>query len=212
MTKTKNQSIFYAHTKLPTEHGVFDVRVIERDGKEHLAISIGELCDQKGVLVRVHSECLTSEVLGSLKCDCKAQLDLALTRIAEAGVGCVIYLRQEGRGIGLGNKIRAYALQEEGADTVDANRLLGLGDDLRTYGLAAEVLAALGIQSVKLMTNNPEKVEGLSAHGVTIDERVDTIAGINDVNRNYLETKTRRMRHFFSDESLAQPTNRMRVV
>ena len=212
MTTESSESRFYAKTKLPTEHGLFDVRVIRRDGKEHLVISMGHLEDASGVLVRVHSECLTSEVLGSLKCDCKAQLELALKRIAKVGRGCVIYMRQEGRGIGLGNKIRAYALQEQGVDTVDANRLLGLDDDTRQYDAAAEALEALGVRSIRLMTNNPEKVEGLTRLGVLIEDRVDTIAGINDVNRGYLETKTRRMRHMIDDDALAPPAKRLQVI
>ena len=207
-----SESLFYAHTRLPTEHGLFDLRVLQRDGKEHLVMSMGDLQGGEGVLVRVHSECLTSEVFGSLKCDCKAQLDLALARVAHEGSGCVIYLRQEGRGIGLGNKIRAYALQDQGADTVDANRLLGLGDDLRTYEAAAEMLNALGVKSVRLMTNNPEKIEGLTSFGIEIDERVQTVAGINDVNRGYLETKTRRMRHLINEDVLDERDKRWRVV
>ena len=157
MSTEPKELAFFAHTKLPTEFGEFDVRVFNRDGKEHLAISCGDLAGAEGVTVRVHSECLTSEVLGSLKCDCKAQLDLALQTIAAEGLGVVFYLRQEGRGIGLGNKIRAYALQEQGADTVDANRLLGLEDDTRSYEVAADMLEALRVTSVRLMTNNPEK-------------------------------------------------------
>ena len=212
MSIDNSESIFYAHTKLPTEHGEFDLRVLERDGREHLVISQGNLRDQEGVLVRVHSECLTSEVFGSLKCDCKAQLDLALSRVADEGQGCVIYLRQEGRGIGLGNKIRAYALQEQGVDTVDANRMLGLEDDLRTYEAAAEMLNALGVKSVRLMTNNPEKIQGLSELGIRIEQRVHTIAGINQVNRGYLETKVRRMSHLINDDALEIESKRRRAV
>ncbi len=212
MNTDTSESLFYAHTMLPTEHGLFDLRVLKRDGKEHLVMSMGELKDGEGILVRVHSECLTSEVFGSLKCDCKAQLDLALARVAHEGLGCVIYLRQEGRGIGLGDKIRAYALQDQGADTVDANRLLGLEDDLRTYEAAADMLNALGVKSVRLMTNNPEKIEGLTSHGIQIDERVQTVAGINDVNRGYLETKTRRMRHLINEDVLDERDKRWRVV
>jgi GTP cyclohydrolase II len=207
-----NGAAFFAHTKLPTEFGVFDVRVFKQDDKEHLAISCGELSGAKCVTVRVHSECLTSEVLGSLKCDCKAQLDLALKTISAEGRGVVLYLRQEGRGIGLGNKIRAYALQEQGADTVDANRLLGLEDDSRSYQVAAEMLVALGVQSVRLMTNNPEKVRGIEEYGVEVVERIDAVAGVNHVNRDYLVTKTRRMGHLIEDQALAAPKSRWRVV
>ena len=212
MSTETSESLFYAHTRLPTEHGTFDLRILQRDGKEHLVMSMGDLKDGEGILVRVHSECLTSEVFGSLKCDCKAQLDLALGRVAREGLGCVIYLRQEGRGIGLGNKIRAYALQDQGADTVDANRLLGLGDDLRTYEAAADMLNALGVKSIRLMTNNPEKIEGLTSHGIEIEERVQTVAGVNDVNRGYIETKTRRMRHLINEEVLDERDTRWRVV
>jgi len=207
-----NEAAFFAHTKLPTEFGEFDVRVFKKDDKEHLAISCGDVNGAERVTVRVHSECLTSEVLGSLKCDCKAQLDLALQTIASEGRGVVFYLRQEGRGIGLGNKIRAYALQEKGADTVDANRLLGLEDDTRCYQVAADMLEALGIESVRLMTNNPEKVRGLQEYGVNVVERVDAVAGVNHVNRDYLVTKTRRMGHLIDDQDLAKPESRWRVV
>lgn len=212
MSTDTNDAAFYAHTKLPTEFGDFDVRVFNRDGKEHLAISCGELEGATAITVRVHSECLTSEVLGSLKCDCKAQLDLALKTISAEGRGVVFYLRQEGRGIGLGNKIRAYSLQEQGADTVDANRLLGLEDDSRSYEVAAEMLSALKIKSVRLMTNNPDKVRGLERYDVQVVERVDAVAGVNDVNRDYLVTKTRRMGHLIDDRDLASPNSRWRVV
>ena len=207
-----NEAAFFAHTKLPTEFGEFDVRVFKEDDKEHLAISCGDVSGAENITVRVHSECLTSEVLGSLKCDCKAQLDLALKTIAAEGRGVVFYLRQEGRGIGLGNKIRAYSLQEQGADTVDANRLLGLEDDTRSYQVAADMLEALGIESVRLMTNNPEKVSGLESFGVNVVERVDAVAGVNHINREYLVTKTRRMGHLIEDEDLAEPKSRWRVV
>ena len=199
--KTSND-VFYSQTRLPTEHGDFDVRGYRDGDLEHVAISVGSFDAAQPALVRVHSECLTSEVFGSQKCDCKAQLDLALSRIQAEGVGCVVYLRQEGRGIGLGNKIKAYALQEKGADTVDANRMLGLEDDLRTYGVAAKMLSALGIRQVKLMTNNPEKVKGLVDEGIVVTERVNTIAGVNPVNRGYLQTKLERMNHQISKSSL----------
>ena len=147
------------------------------------------------VLVRVHSECWTGEVLRSKKCDCREQLDTALLAIAEERVGVVVYLRQEGRGIGLGNKIRAYALQEKGADTVDANRMLGFEDDGRTYDLAAAILANLGVSRVALLTNNPKKVEGLVMHGVQVAERVSLSVEPNEHNAEYLKVKARRMGH-----------------
>jgi GTP cyclohydrolase II len=190
---------FYAHTRLPTVNGTFDVRVFrDAAGAEHLAISMGDLDAAESVLVRVHSECLTSEVLGSLKCDCAAQLDTALAHVSRAGRGCVLYLRQEGRGIGLGNKIRAYALQEAGADTLEANRLLGLPDDDRQYDVAVDMLRGLGVRSVVLMTNNPLKIEGLEAKGVVVRGRVPCLVGLNAVNRGYLETKAARMGHLYS--------------
>ena len=195
-----HKKAFYAQTLLPTAHGQFDVRVWPGpDGKEHLAISVGGLEGERAVPVRIHSECLTSEVLGSLKCDCKSQLDAALELIQAQGRGVVLYLRQEGRGIGLGNKIRAYNLQEQGADTVDANRLLGFGDDLRRYDVAADMLRALGVRSAMLITNNPTKVDGLQEAGIPVVERIPLVTGVNLVNQNYLETKRRRMGHLYDE-------------
>ncbi len=192
------RDLFSAHTRLPTEHGTFDVRVVtDAAGREHVVLTVGELRGAEEVPVRIHSECLTSEVLGSLKCDCKAQLDVALRLIQRHGAGAVIYLRQEGRGIGLANKIRAYALQDGGADTVDANRLLGLEDDLRTYDVAVDVLRALGVASVLLMTNNPLKVQAVSDAGLPVAGRIPVVAGVNAVNRGYLETKRQRMGHLY---------------
>ena len=164
-------STHIATAPLPTRHGTFTTHVFASaahgpnpDGtapqKEHVALVFGEVTGKSGVLTRVHSECLTSEVFGSLKCDCKEQLDAAMAEVARSGSGVILYLRQEGRGIGLGNKIRAYDLQSRGHDTVDANRLLGLPDDARRYDVARDMLEWLGVKSVCLMTNNPEKVEG----------------------------------------------------
>ncbi len=197
-TQPRAASFFDAHTRLPTRFGTFDLRVFQDDaGQEHLVMSMGALDGASALPVRVHSECLTSEVLGSLKCDCAAQLDRALERVAEAGRGAVLYLRQEGRGIGLTNKIRAYALQESGADTVDANRMLGLPDDTRRYDHAARALTALGVRSVRLMTNNPAKVEGLRAAGMDVVERDPIVTGVNPVNEDYLESKRLRMGHLY---------------
>lgn len=192
----------YAEADVPTEYGVFRMVVYRELGTphEHVAIVKGEVQGQPDVLVRVHSECLTGEVLHSLKCDCREQLDLALRRIAEEGRGAVLYLRQEGRGIGLGNKIRAYALQQRGLDTVDANRVLGFADDLRAYRVATEMLADLGIVSVALMTNNPSKVEALRKDGVVVTRRVEHHIEPNDFNRSYLATKRARMGHLFEIE------------
>jgi GTP cyclohydrolase II len=143
----------------------------------------------------VHSECWTGEVLRSHKCDCREQLDFAMRAIAEVGAGVVVYLRQEGRGIGLGNKIRAYALQEKGLDTVDANRALGFVDDARTYDVAAAILGDLGVKQVALLTNNPKKVDGLRAHGVTVHERVPVVIEPNVHNADYLAVKAKKMGH-----------------
>jgi GTP cyclohydrolase II len=145
--------------------------------------------------IRIHSECITSEVFGSLKCDCKEQLDAALAEVARRGAGAVLYLRQEGRGIGLANKIRAYALQARGADTVDANRLLGLPDDAREYHAAAHMLAHFDVQSVQVMTNNPAKVDALRALGVQVTGRLPVVITPNAFSAGYLETKRARMAH-----------------
>lgn len=193
-----DEDAFYAHTVLPTEHGIFDVRVMrDSQGREHLALSVGEISGVEDVLLRMHSECLTSEVLGSLKCDCKPQLDAALHRIQAEGRGVVIYLRQEGRGIGLGNKIRAYALQSAGADTVDANRRLGFADDLRDYDIAVQMLQALDVRSVRLMTNNPLKLNALVDGGVIVNGRESLVTGVNPTNLGYLQTKRERMGHMY---------------
>lgn len=187
----------YAEAEVPTEYGPMRVIVYREPGSdlEHCAIVSGEIRGGEDVLCRVHSECFTGEVLHSLKCDCREQLDIALRGIAEAGSGLVIYLRQEGRGIGLGNKIKAYALQEQGADTVDANRLLGFGVDLRHYHCASAILADLAVQSITLMTNNPDKVQALRADGVNVSSRVPMIVQENVHNREYLDTKRERLGH-----------------
>lgn len=162
---------------------------------EHIAIVAGEVAGQSRVLCRVHSECWTGETLGSLKCDCRAQLDAALTAIAQAGTGVVVYLRQEGRGIGLGNKIRAYALQSEGKDTVEANMALGFAADLRSYELAAAILHDLGVASVALLTNNPDKLRSLEQAGVTVAERVPHWVSDQEFNRDYLAVKRQKLGH-----------------
>jgi GTP cyclohydrolase II len=181
-----------ARATIPTRHGNFDALVFP---DEHVALVHGHVKGRRSVLVRVHSECLTSEVFGSLKCDCKEQLDAALAAVARAGDGAVLYLRQEGRGIGLANKIRAYALQSDGHDTVDANRLLGLPDDARRYDVARDMLAYLGIESVRLMTNNPDKVSALSELGVRVAGRVPVVVPPNPHSAKYLEAKRLRMDH-----------------
>ncbi len=163
--------------------------------EEHMAIVKGDVSRGTSILCRVHSECWTSEVLGSLKCDCRDQLDAALAKIAAEGNGVVVYLRQEGRGIGLGNKIRAYDLQNQGADTVEANLRLGFEADARTYDLAATILEDLGVRSVRLLTNNPLKVGGLQAAGVKIVERLSHWVGENQHSAGYLAVKRRKMGH-----------------
>jgi 3,4-dihydroxy 2-butanone 4-phosphate synthase/GTP cyclohydrolase II len=188
---------FEVETTIPTRHGRFRFRGY-RDlvtGDEHLAIVSGVPGD--GSLVRVHSECLTGETFGSQKCECGPQLDAALETIHENG-GVVVYLRgQEGRGIGLINKLRAYRLQESGLDTLDANTALGFAADGRDYSAAAAILSDLGLQSVRLLTNNPDKVSQLTEHGVTVAERVPLIVGENPLNAGYLRAKRDRMGHLF---------------
>lgn len=187
----------YAEADVPTEYGVMRVVVYREPGSdlEHCAIVSGQISGGSDVLCRVHSECFTGEVLHSMKCDCREQLDIALRAIAAAGSGLVIYLRQEGRGIGLGNKIKAYALQQQGADTVDANRMLGFGVDLRRYHCATAILADQGVESIALMTNNPDKVHALRADGVNVSNRVPMVVQENVHNRDYLDTKRDRLGH-----------------
>lgn len=163
--------------------------------KEHCALVMGDVKDQRAVPVRVHSECLTSEVFGSLKCDCREQFERAQAEIARRGVGVLVYLRQEGRGIGLANKIRAYALQALGADTIEANELLHLPVDARTYDVAAAILKEIGVGSIELLTNNPEKVESLARLGVEVERRVPVLVAANPFSAGYLEVKRRRMQH-----------------
>lgn len=187
----------YSEANLPTRFGAFRLVIYkELDGdKEHAAVIVGDIEGAEDVLIRVHSECLTGEVLHSLKCDCRAQLDLALERIQEAGNGAVLYLRQEGRGIGLGNKIRAYAMQDQGLDTVDANLALGFEDDQRGYQVAADMLRNLGVKSVALMTNNPRKVAGLESDGIQVSRREPHEVEAHEHNRDYLKTKQDRLGH-----------------
>ncbi len=187
----------YAKSELPTRFGPFRVVVYrELDGdKEHLAVIAGEVEGAEDLLIRVHSECLTGEAFHSIRCDCRDQLDLALERIQTAGNGAILYLRQEGRGIGLGNKIRAYAKQDEGLDTVDANLALGFEDDQRGYQVAADMLRDLGVRSVALMTNNPRKVDGLETDGIRVTRRVPHEVESHEHNRDYLKTKQDRLGH-----------------
>jgi GTP cyclohydrolase II len=190
----------YAEADVPTEYGVVRA-IVYRVGdsvppEEHVALVVGDVASgDEPVLARVHSECWTGEVMRSRKCDCRDQLDLALRAVTERGRGVVVSLRQEGRGIGLGNKVRAYALQQEGADTVDANRLLGFADDERRYDVAASILGDLGVRRVALMTNNPAKVQGLVDGGIAVAERVALKGESNEHNAGYLAAKASKMGH-----------------
>ncbi len=186
-----------AEAKLPTPWAEFRVRGYQDrlHGTEHLALVLGDLGGDEPVLVRMHSECLTGDALHSLRCDCGFQRDAALAAIAEAGRGVLVYLRQEGRGIGLLNKLKAYALQDQGADTVEANEQLGFGADLRDYGIGAQMLRDLGVRSMRLLTNNPRKVVALQGFGLEVVERLPLHAGRNPYNEAYLATKREKMGH-----------------
>ena len=188
-----------AEAKLPTPFAEFRVHVfVAQDGKEHVVISLGDLKTGDAPLVRVHSECLTGDALFSLRCDCGFQLDAALSAIAQAGLGAVLYLRQEGRGIGLGNKIRAYALQDQGSDTVDANHQLGFPADARDYDLAVQLLRELGLTRIRLMTNNPRKLDALIRDGIEVVERVPLESGRNPHNEAYLRAKADKLGHWLT--------------
>ena len=182
---------------MPTDNGTFKIVGFENhiDGKEHIALVKGDVKGKEGVTVRIHSECFTGDILGSLRCDCGSQLKTAMRRIDRLGEGVVLYLRQEGRGIGLLNKLRAYNLQEEGMDTLDANLHLGFGADMRDYSVAAQMLKALGVKSIKLLTNNPLKINGLEEYGIPVVEREEIEIEHNKVNKIYLKTKKERMGH-----------------
>jgi GTP cyclohydrolase II len=186
---------FLAEARVPTEHGSFTMKLFREKatGLEHVAMVMGDV--QGSALVRVHSECMTGDVFGSLRCDCGPQLQFALSEIGKRGSGVVVYLRQEGRGIGLANKLRAYQLQDQGLDTVEANQHLGFAADLRKFDTAAEILSTLGVKSVKLMTNNPRKVQTLKDQGVQIEERVPVRSDVQPENERYLGTKARKLGH-----------------
>ena len=192
----------YAQAPLPTRHGLFRTLVFREKGtgKEHVVALKGEIRGHEGVPIRLHSECLTSEILGSLKCDCRDQLEHALELVGRSERGAVLYLRQEGRGIGLGNKIRAYELQSRGADTYEANRQLGFQDDLRRYDVAADILKQLGPASIDLITNNPLKIEGLEDEGIAVRRRIPSVASFNPHNIGYLRTKRERTGHLIELE------------
>jgi GTP cyclohydrolase II len=193
---------FVASSFLPTRFGAFTIHGFEDPdtGKEHIALVMGDVADGAPVLMRVHSECLTGDSFGSLRCDCGPQLEAAMQKVAAAGRGVILYLRQEGRGIGLLNKIRAYHLQDAGADTVEANEQLGFAPDLREYSMCEDMLAHLHVKSVRLMTNNPRKVAALEAHGIDVVERVPLMTGRNPHNEHYLATKQGKMGHVFGKE------------
>lgn len=191
-----------ASARLPTPHGEFDMQVwrVAGTGVEHVALTMGYPFDSAPVLVRVHSECLTGDVFGSRRCDCGPQLDLALARIAKAGRGAVIYLRDhEGRGIGLAHKLRAYGLQDAGHDTVEANHALGFPADLRTYDAAAKILRALDITRVTLLTNNPAKVSALRALGIDVAQRLSHVIAADDESVRYLDAKRVKLGHLLPD-------------
>lgn len=186
-----------AQAELPSRFGRFRIVAFApgASGKEQVALVRGDIRGAAGVPLRMHSECLTGDALGSLRCDCRAQLERSLEALGRLPVGVLLYLRQEGRGIGLINKVRAYALQDLGADTIEANHRLGFGADLRDYGDAAAMLRALGVRSVRLMTNNPDKLAGLRAHGVRVTERIPLVTPATPHNEAYLRTKQERAGH-----------------
>jgi len=186
-----------ARAKMPTDSGDFDIVAFDNnlDGKEHIALVKGDIKNKEDVLIRVHSECFTGDILGSKRCDCGLQLHTAMKNIEEEGEGIVLYLRQEGRGIGLINKIRAYDLQDKGLDTVEANEHLGFGADLRDYAVASQMLKALGVKSVRLMTNNFRKVDGLRSYGITVNQRKGIEVPHNEKNKKYLTTKKEKLGH-----------------
>ena len=197
---------FSAEATLPTRFGRFHVQAVQEheQGKEHLVIRRGRVRGRRDVPVRLHSECLTGDVMGSLRCDCRDQLEKSLRTIDAKGSGVLIYLRQEGRGIGLMNKIRAYSLQEKGYDTVEANQRLGFEDDLRDYDVAVGILKEMGIKSVALITNNPEKLAALEKGGIAVSRRIPLVIRPNRFNEMYLKTKRSKLGHL-PDRSTGKP-------
>lgn len=187
----------YSSCRLPTLYGIFDLIIYRNERDEELIVMISEGLDllQKTPFVRIHSQCFTGEVLGSMKCDCREQLVFALEHMGRKEGGILIYLQQEGRGIGLGNKVKAYSLQEKGADTLEANHMLGFAGDLRDFDMAAEVLLDLGIHRIRLNTNNPEKIDAILSRGIEIEEILPSIGNENPYNKDYLKTKAEKMGH-----------------
>jgi len=193
-----------AIAELPSRFGDFQVVAFwnDRERKEHAAFVHGDVYEKERVLVRLHSECLTGDAIGSLRCDCRDQLIASLERVAKSEAGIVLYMRQEGRGIGFANKIRAYQLQDQGYDTVEANEALGFRADEREYGIAAHMLASLHVRSIEIMTNNPAKIKDLRRHGVRIDGRIPLVVAPHPHARGYLETKRRKLGHLLDVEQL----------
>jgi len=211
----KDKCLFVAETNLPTDKGVFRVRSYRstmNSSIEPTAVIFGKVENMDNIPIRVHDACFTSEVLGSQKCDCKEQLDYALHYIKHNSPGIVIYLQQEGRGIGLANKIAAYSLQEAGYDTVEANRMLGLPDDSRKYEYVSDILDELRVKSVKLLTNNPRKMEQLSKLGIQISERIPIVMEANTVNMHYLKTKAEKMSHIMSFPTKHDSSNETKTI
>ena len=190
-----------ADASLPTDYGEFRIVAYENtlNHEQHLALVMGDLSGPEPVLVRVHSECLTGDVFGSRRCDCGQQLQRAMEMIADEGRGVILYMRQEGRGIGLHNKVRAYALQDLGLDTVEANERLGFAPDLRDYGIGAQILADMGLRDIRLLTNNPRKVVGLQGYGLNVVERVPLVVAPNPLNERYLATKREKLGHLLGE-------------
>lgn len=203
---TEDISDIPSRARLPTTFGDFVIRVFheETTGFDHVALTLGDMKGPDPVLVRAHSECLTGDAFGSLRCDCGPQLHAALDAIQEKGWGCLLYLRQEGRGIGLHAKIQAYHLQDKGADTLDANLMLGYPGDARDYQIAANMLNYLKVEKVTLLTNNPNKIEQLRTYGINVVNREPLVVGVGDSNRSYLETKVDRMGHSIDKQDLQE--------
>lgn len=194
-----------AGARLPTLYGSFRMEVfLSASGQEHVALSVGDLQSEESVYCRLHSECMTGDVFGSYRCDCGEQLQDSMYFLQQHGTGVLLYLRQEGRGIGLTNKIRAYAIQEQGSDTLEANLALGFPGDAREYSEAAAILLALGVSRVRLLTNNPAKIDGLESHGVTVTARVPLQVRPNEYNLQYLRTKRERMGHLLGEMGIPQ--------
>ena len=199
-----------ASAVLPTRFGgEFDIKVFKSqvDGLEHVSLTKGNVTDGEPVLVRVHSECLTGDALGSIRCDCGYQLADAMKIIEKEGRGVLLYLRQEGRGIGLGNKIKAYHLQDNGMDTVEANIALGFADDLRDYGIGAQILKTIGVKKIKLLTNNPKKIISLAGYGLEVVDQVPNVCGVQESNLRYLKTKQEKMGHKIFDGEKKHESN-----